>query len=326
MTLSNLLRRVALIPFCLSMTAAPVAMADTYPDQPVNLIVGFPAGGPTDLIARLVAQHLGSDLGEKFIVENKGGAGGNIGTKAVARARPDGYTGLVASLNLTINPWMTEGLDVDSRTDLMPVRTVGVAPTVLVVRNDFPAQSFGEFVQAVRQAPNKYNAAAQGASPLLAVELFTQLTNTQITPVPYKGAAAAMVDLIAGHVDMSFATLGSVLPHIKSGKVRVLAVASPERYVLLPDTPTFAESGMPDFRFDSWTGLLMPAGTPQAVIDTLQASLDKLVLSEDFAKHLQEMGMTPVADDTPADFANTIDRELVLYEKLAASARKKVEK
>ncbi|OZI49669.1 Bug family tripartite tricarboxylate transporter substrate binding protein [Bordetella genomosp. 4] len=326
MKLSTLLRRVALIPLCLGMMAAPAAMAATYPSQPVNLIVGFPAGGPTDLIARLIAQHLGSDLGEKFIVENKGGAGGNIGTKAAARAQPDGYTGLVASLNLTINPWMTEGLDVDSRKDLMPVRTVAIAPTVLVGRNDFPAKNFSEFVEAVRQAPNKYNSAAQGASPLLAVELFTQLTNTQITPVPYKGAAAAMVDLIAGHVDMSFATLGSVLPHIKSGKVRVLAVASPERYALLPDTPTFAESGMPDFRFDSWTGLLMPAGTPQAVIDTLKVSLDKLVISDDFKKQVLEMGMMPVLEDTPADFAKTIDRELVLYEKLAASARKKVEK
>ncbi|CAM4006042.1 Bug family tripartite tricarboxylate transporter substrate binding protein [Bordetella muralis] len=326
MKLSTLLRRAALIPLCLGMMAAPVAMATTYPNQPVNLIVGFPAGGPTDLIARLIAQQLGSDLGEKFIVENKGGAGGNIGTKAAARAKPDGYTGLVASLNLTINPWMTEGLDVDSRKDLMPVRTVAIAPTVLVVRDDFPAKNFSEFVEAVRQAPNQYNSAAQGASPLLAVELFTQLTNTQITPVPYKGAAAAMVDLIAGHVDMSFATLGSVLPHIKSGKVRVLAVASPERYPLLPDTPTFAESGMPDFRFDSWTGLLMPAGTPQAVIDTLKASLDKLVISDDFKQQVLEMGMMPVLQDTPADFAKTIDRELVLYEKLAASARKKVEK
>lgn len=326
MKFSTLLRRVATIPLCFGLIAAPAAMAETYPSQPVNLVVGFPAGGPTDLIARLVAQHLGSDLGQKFIVENKGGAGGNIGTKTAARAKPDGYTGLIASLNLTINPWMTEGLDVDSRKDLMPVRTVAVAPTVLVVRNDFPAKNFSEFVQAVRAAPNKYNAAAQGASPLLAVELFTQLTDTEITPVPYKGAAAAMVDLIAGHVDMSFATLGSVLPHIKSGKVRVLAVASPERYVLLPDTPTFVEEGMPDFRFDSWTGLVMPAGTPEAVIDTLKTSLDKLVASPEFEKQVWEMGMTPVMQDTPADFAKTIDRELVLYEKLAASASKKVEK
>ncbi|MVW70680.1 tripartite tricarboxylate transporter substrate binding protein [Bordetella sp. 15P40C-2] len=326
MRLSKFFRRIACLPLCLGLLSSPVVMAETYPSQPVNLVVGFPAGGPTDLIARLIAQHLGDDLGQKFIVENKGGAGGNIGTKAAARAKPDGYTGLVASLNLTINPWMTEGLDVDSRKDLMPVRTVAVAPTVLVVRNDFPANNFAEFVEAVRKAPNKYNAAAQGASPLLAVELFTQLTNTQITPVPYKGAAAAMVDLIAGHVDMSFATLGSVLPHIKSGKVRVLAVASPERYVSLPDTPTFAEAGMPDFRFDSWTGLLMPAGTSPAVIDTLKQSLDKLVVSPDFEKQVREMGMGPVLQDSPAEFAKTIDRELVLYEKLAASARKKVEK
>jgi len=322
----NLLRRIAVLPLCVGMLVAPVAMAETYPSQPVNLVVGFPPGGPTDLIARVVAQHLGTDLGQKFIVDNKAGAGGNIGTRAAARAKPDGQTGLIASLNLTINPWMTEGLDVDSRKDLMPVRTVAVAPTVLVVKNDFPATTFAEFVEAVRAAPNKYNAAAHGASPLLAVELFTQLTDTSITSVPYKGAAASMVDLIAGHVDMSFATLGSVLPHIKSGKVRVLAVASPERTSLLPDTPTFIESGMPDFRFDSWTGLLMPAGTPEPVITTLKESLDKLVALPDFEKKVADMGMYPVLNDSPAEFAQTIDRELVLYEKLAASATKKAAK
>ncbi|MCD0503240.1 Bug family tripartite tricarboxylate transporter substrate binding protein [Bordetella petrii] len=326
MKLVTLLRRAAWIPLCLGLAAAPAAYAQPYPSQPINLIVGFPAGGPTDLIARLIGQHLGTDLGQKVIVENKAGAGGNIGTKAAATSKPDGYTGLVASLNLTINPWMTTELDVDSRKDLMPVRTVAVAPTVLVVSNDFPARNFNEFLAAVRQAPDKYNAAAQGSSPLLAAELFTQLTGTVITPVPYKGAAPAMVDLIAGHVDMSFATLGSVLPHIKSGKVRVLAVASPQRYVLLPDVPTFAEEGMPDFRFDSWTGLLMPAGTPPAVIDKLKASLDKLAASPEFEKQVLEMGMTPVVQDTPEDFAKVIDQELVLYEKLAAAARKKVEK
>ncbi|CAM3697499.1 Bug family tripartite tricarboxylate transporter substrate binding protein [Bordetella tumulicola] len=325
MKISKFLR--CAIPLCLGLLTTPAAMAaDPYPSQPVNLIVGFSAGGPTDLIARLIAEHLGTDLGEKFIVENRAGAGGNIATKAAARSKPDGYTGMVASLNLTINPWMTADIDVDTRKDFMPVRTVAIAPTVLVVNNDFPAKNVKEFLEAVRQSPDKYNASAQGSSPLLAAELFTELTGTKITPIPYKGAAPAMVDLIAGHVDMSFATLGSVLPHIRSGKVRVLAVASPERYVLLPDTPTFAESGLPDFSFDSWTGLVMPAGTPPAVIEKLKVSLDKLVVSPKFEKQVHEIGMTPVLKDSPEQFAKTIDKELKLYEKLAASARKKVEK
>ena len=325
MKISKFLR--CAIPLCLGLLTTPAAMAaDPYPSQPVNLIVGFSAGGPTDLIARLITEHLGTDLGEKFIVENRAGAGGNIATKAAARSKPDGYTGMVASLNLTINPWMTADIDVDTRKDFMPVRTVAIAPTVLVVNNDFPAKNVKEFLEAVRQSPDKYNASAQGSSPLLAAELFTELTGTKITPIPYKGAAPAMVDLIAGHVDMSFATLGSVLPHIRSGKVRVLAVASPERYVLLPDTPTFAESGLPDFSFDSWTGLVMPAGTPPAVIEKLKVSLDKLVVSPKFEKQVHEIGMTPVLKDSPEQFAKTIDKELKLYEKLAASARKKVEK
>lgn len=325
MKISKFLR--CAIPLCLGLLTVPAAMAaDPYPSEPVKLIVGFSAGGPTDLIARLIAEHLGTDLGEKFIVENRAGAGGNIATKAAARSKPDGYTGMVASLNLTINPWMTADIDVDTRKDFMPVRTVAIAPTVLVVNNDFPAKNVKEFLETVRQSPDKYNASAQGSSPLLAAELFTELTGTKITPIPYKGAAPAMVDLIAGHVDMSFATLGSVLPHIRSGKVRVLAVASPERYVLLPDTPTFAESGLPDFSFDSWTGLVMPAGTPPAVIEKLKVSLDKLVVSPKFEKQVHEIGMTPVLKDSPEQFAKTIDKELKLYEKLAASARKKVEK
>jgi tripartite-type tricarboxylate transporter receptor subunit TctC len=319
------LRHGAGAALCAALLVLPAAQAAEYPARPVDLIVGFPPGGPTDVVARLISEHLTTDLHEKFIVENKAGASGDIATKNAARSKADGYTGLVASLNLTINPFMGSGIDVDSRKNLVPVRTVAVAPTVLVVNRDFPATNVKEFLDAVRKEPNRYNASSQGPSSLLAAEMFSQQTGLNITPIPYKGAAPAMVDLVAGHVQLSFATLGSVLPHIRSGKIRVLAVASPQRDPLLPGTPTFAESGMPDFRFDSWTGLVMPAGTPQAVIDTLARSLDKLAHSPAFEKQLAVLGMTPVLNDSPQSFAKTIDSELTLYEKLAIGARRKTE-
>lgn len=324
MTVSHVLRVAgrALLAACL--LAAPAVQAAGYPDRPVRLLVGFAPGGPTDLAARLVAKHLGADLGQAFIVENRAGAGGNIATKDAAGATPDGYTGLVAGINITINPWMTADMHVDSRKDLLPVRIVAIAPTILVVRNDFPARDFQEFLREVRKHPDTYNSAAPGSSPLLATELFSQQTGTRITPVPYKRASPAMIDLIAGHVDLSFATLGSVLPHIKSGKVRALALAAPERDAQLPDVPTFAELGMQDFRFDAWAGVLMPAGTPPAVIDTLARSLDKLAGSAEFEAQVLELGMKPVVQDSPSAFARTIDTELGLYKTLAQSVRGKI--
>ena len=316
--------RRALIAFAgaLALAAPLVAAADTdYPSKPVRVVVGFAPGGPTDIVARLVAKHLAGDLGQPFVIDNKAGAAGNIGTAEAAKAAPDGYTALVAGINLTINPYMTDDLKVDSRKDLKPVKMVAITPTVLVVRNDFPASNLKEFMAEVRKNPGKYSSAAPGSSPMLATVLYNQLTQSQITPVPYKGAAPAMTDLIAGHVDLSFATLGSVLPHIKAGKVKALAVATPERDAMLPDVPTFAESGMKGFRFDAWVGLVMPAKTPDDVVARLSKSLDKLVASKAYEEQLANAGLTPVKGGTPASYAKAIDEELSLYEKLAAKAR-----
>lgn len=315
-------RAVALTTCTLLLGAlAPALAQDAYPNKPVRVIVGFAPGGPTDIVARLVARHLAADLGQSFVVDNKAGAAGNIGTTEAARAAPDGYTLLVTGVNLTINPYMTDDLKVDSRKDLLPVKMVATMSTVLVVRNDFPATDFKSFLGEVRKNPGKYSSAAPGSSPMLGTVLFNQLTGSQIVPVPYKGAAPAMTDLIAGHVDLSFATLGSVLPHIQAGKVRALGIATPQRDPMLPQVPTFAEGGMDGFRFDAWTGLMAPAGTPQAIVDKLSRSLDKLAGSDTFATQLAQSGMRPVHDSTPARYAKAIDEELTLYEKLAAQAR-----
>ena len=299
----------------------PVAAQTDYPTKPVRVVVGFAPGGPTDIVARLVAKHLTTDLGQPFVVDNKAGAAGNIGTAEAARAAPDGYTALVTGINLTINPYMTDDLKVDSRKDLKPVKMVAITPTVLVVRNTFPASNFKEFAAEVHRNPGKYSSAAPGSSPMLATVLYNQITKSEIVPVPYKGAAPAMTDLIAGHVDLSFATLGSVLPHIKAGKLKALAVATPQRDAMLPDVPTFAESGMKDFRFDAWVGLVMPAKTPDDIVAKLSKSLDKLVVSKTYEEQLGNAGLTPIKGGTPASYAKVIDEELALYEKLAAKAR-----
>jgi tripartite-type tricarboxylate transporter receptor subunit TctC len=306
-----------------ALAALPTLAQTDYPNRAARVVVGFAAGGPTDNVARLVARHLNEDLKQPFIVDNKAGAAGNLATAEVVKAAPDGYTGLIASVNITINPAVMDDIRFDGRTDLKAVKSVATAPTVLVVRNDFPARNYAEFVAAVRKQPDKFNSAAPGASPLLATELFGQLTNTRITPVPYKGAAPAMVDLIAGHVDLSFATLGSVLPHIKAGKVRALAIASPQRDPQLPDVPTFVESGLPDFRFDAWVGLFMPAHTPDTVITRISGSLDRLVKSKAYESQLALVGMTPVTDSTPATFATTIDQETALYARLGKALKDK---
>lgn len=309
----------ALLAFALGFGATAAQANSNYPNKAVHLEVGFAPGGPTDIIARLAAQHLGDDLGQSFVVENKAGAGGNIATNNVTRARPDGYTGLVASINITINPFMTEGLRPESR-DLKPVKILANAPTVLVVRDSFPAKDFPGFLKEVKDNPEKYSSAAHGASPLLATTLFYQKTGAKIIPVPYKGAAPAMIDLMAGHVDLSFATLGSVMPHINSGKLRILAVAAPERLASMPDVPTFAEMGLKEFSFDSWVGLFMPPGTPDEVISVLERSLDKLVASDSYRAQIADAGFSPLPSD-PASFAAIIDKELALYEELVKATR-----
>lgn len=301
--------------------AVPLAAQAAYPERPVKLVVGFSAGGPTDIAARLVAKHLGQDLQQPFVIENKAGAGGNLATIEVAKSASDGYTGMVSGMNLTINPFMTEGLKVDSKRDFMPVRLFATSPTILVVRKDFPASNFEEFVKELKKKPGQYNASAQGASPVLAIELFKNRTGTDITSVPYKGAAPAMIDLVAGHVDLSFASLGSVMPHIQSGKVKALAIASAVRHKDLPNVQTFTEVGMPDFRFDSWVGMLFPKGTSADVIDKVDASIAKLVGQSDFAAALDKAGMEPVLQSSPASFSQLISQEMQLYQKLAAGIK-----
>jgi tripartite-type tricarboxylate transporter receptor subunit TctC len=323
------LKKVKLLAVGIALTAiASAASAErAYPSKPIQILVGFAVGGPTDIVARTVGKELSDALGQTVIIDNRPGANATIATSAVARAKADGYTGLFAATNHTINAVLYPNLSFKSVDDFAPVAAIAVAPTVLVVNKDFPAKDFGEFLAELKANPDKYAyaSAGSGGTPHLSAELFQQLTGTKITHVPFKGAAPAMTDVIAGHVPMSFATLGSVLPQIRSGQVRVLAVASPERSPLLPDTPTFEESGVKDFRLDSWYGLMMPAGTPKPIIERLSTEIQKITKKPEFAAKMAEAGLQPITDSNPKQYEKQMRDEVQLFDGLVKSSGLKVE-
>lgn len=309
----------------------PASAADTYPSRPARLIVGFAVGGPTDIVARVIANDLGKDLGQTFVVENRPGANATIAASMVARAAPDGYTGLIAATNHTINAVLYPDLPFKSVDDFAPVAAVAVAPTVLIVNKDFPASNLNEFLRVLRANPDKYSyaSAGSGGTPHLSAELFKKLTHTSIMHVPYKGAAPAVSDVMAGHVAMSFATLGSVLPQIKAGQVRALAVAAPQRSPLLPDVPTFAESSdepeLKQFRLDSWYGLMMPKGTPPAIVDRLAQALQRAARTPEFAAQMATAGLQPITDSDPRRFEQQLRDEVTLFADLVKSSNLKID-
>jgi tripartite-type tricarboxylate transporter receptor subunit TctC len=244
--------------------SAALAQPAPYPQQPVKLVVGFAAGGPSDLVARAFADQAAKSLSQTFIVENKPGANAVLATEAVAAAKPDGHTLLAAATNHTMIPALYAGrIKFDAAKSFTPVCTFAGSATVLVVGPSLPVKSVGEFLERVRAKPGSatYATPGLGSSPHLATETFRKLTGVSMVHVPYKGAAPAVTDLIGGQVDLSFATVGSVLPHIKSGKLTALAVAARQRSVLLPQVPTFDEAGVKGFVVDTWYGLMAPAGT-----------------------------------------------------------------
>lgn len=323
MTISTVRRAILTGLLALGATGSlPVMAADDYPTQPVRLIVGFSAGGPTDIAARVLAEGLQRELGQPFVVENRPGANATIATTAVARANPDGYTGLIFATNHTINAVLWPNLQYESVDDFAPVGAVAVAPTVLVVNKDFPAKDFNEFLAEVKSKPEEYSyaSAGSGGTPHLSAELFQQITGTKLRHIPYKGAAPAIADVIGGHVPMSFATLGSVLPQIKAGQVRALAVAAPERSPLMPEVPTFGEYGLKNFRLDSWYALAMPKGTPESIVNKLSAAVNKVVATEEFTEKMAVAGLQPVVNSTPADFEAQLRDEISLFDGLVKSA------
>ena len=279
----------------LGLYVAPSAQAQaTWPDKPVRLLVGFSAGGPTDVVARAFAEFASRTLGQPFVVDNKPGANTILAAEAVASAPADGYTLLLGATNHTMIPALySQRVKFDALRSFAPVCTLAVSPTVLVVGPSMPVKSIGEFLNEVKAAPGKrtYGTPGSGSSGHFASEQFTRLTGTTMNHIPYKGAAQATTDMMGGQVDSSFATLGSVLPQVQAGKLNALAVASPKRSALLPNVPTFEEAGVKGYSADAWYGLLAPANTPPATLATLRRVATEFAQAPATAEKFRLLGM-----------------------------------
>ncbi|MFS2098718.1 Bug family tripartite tricarboxylate transporter substrate binding protein [Variovorax sp. Varisp85] len=276
-----------------SLTAFPAFAA--FPDKPVKIVVPFAPGGGTDLVARTMGITMGQELGQPVIIDNKPGAGTIIGTDAVAKSQPDGYTLVMATVAHVVNPSLLPKLPYNYEKAFAPVMLVGISPNVLVVRAESPYKSVGDIIAAAKAHPGKLSFASQGAgtSAHLAGELFKNLTKTDITHIPYRGAGPAITDLLGGQVDVMFATAAAVGTFIESGKLRALAVTTASRSTApsLARVPTVAESGVPGYVADSWYGLYAPAGTPRDVIMKLNAAARKAVQTEAFRKRVESEGL-----------------------------------
>lgn len=298
-------------------TCLPAAQAEpAYPRQPITLVVPFPAGGPTDGMARVLAQKLGERLGQQVIVENKGGAGGIIAAEDVARAAPDGYRLFFGTTGtLAINPSLYRRLPYDPVKDFAPVGLMATTMNVLVVNPRLPASSLADLIKLAKARPGEltFGSAGNGSSNHLSGELFrTEAGGLQITHVPYKGSAPAFVDLLGGRISMMFDTISQQTQNIAKGKVRALAVTGPRRSPLLPDVPTAREAGLKNFDVTIWFGVLAPAGTPQPVIQRLNREIAGVMSAPDMKKLMQVQG-AEAAPDTPAEFAALIQHDLAKW-------------
>jgi len=307
--------------------AQPAMAEPTYPSKPIKLIVPFVPGGSTDVVARLLGAELKNELGQSVIVENKPGAGGNIGGDVVAKAAPDGYTLLLAAAGPTvINPSLYSKMPFDPMTQLAPVTMLVREHNLMVINSSIPAKTLQEFIAYAKSRPNEINFGSPGnGSPAqLAGELLNQKTGLKMAHVAYKGSGAAVVDLMAGHISMMIDNMPALLPHIQSGKIRALAVPSERRAAAMPDVPTFKEAGMSDFVITAWKGVMVPAGTPPDVVAKLQTSIAKIMNKADMKKRMIEMGAEP-AINTPEQFGTIIKNETAWWAALVKSTGTKVE-
>jgi len=301
--------------FCLALLAATAALAQPYPAKPVTFIVPFSPGGGTDISARTVAAKLTAKWGHAVVVENRAGAAGILGADAVARARPDGYTLLIANVGMvSINPALYPKLPYNPDTAFAPISLICELPFVLMASPSFAPNTVKELVAYARANPEKvtFASSGQGGSPHLTAEIFQLATGTRLTHVPYKGGGPAMTDLMAGHVDLLFASVLEGSAHIKAGKLKGLAVSHARRSPALPDVPTLAEAGVKGAESGSWIALLAPAGTPAAIINKVAADVKEVVAAADTRDKLIAQGAVPQAS-TPAELQALIDADLGRY-------------
>jgi tripartite-type tricarboxylate transporter receptor subunit TctC len=321
---------VRLLAFCSALLIVGSAAAQNagggYPNRPVRILCGFAAGGPTDVIARIVAQKLSVSLGQQFYVDDKPGAGGNIANAEGAKAAPDGYTLTMVSTGFMVNMSLYAKVPYDAVKDFAPITMVAYSPNVIVVHPSVPAKTVKELIELIKANPNKYSFAGPGigSTPHLSGELFKQQFGLDLVHVPFPGAAQAINSTMAGDTQIAFTALPPALGNIKAGKLRGLAVLAFKRAAELPDVPTMQEAGYPGQEADTLTGILAPAGTPKAVIDLLHREIVKAVADGDVTANLVKLGFVPVANK-PEEFGARIKSEMAKWGKVVHDAHLRIE-
>ena len=320
-------RRTALQLAALALASvAGAAHAQAWPSKPVSLVVPFPAGGTTDVLARALAERLSPAIGQPVIVENKPGAGATIGADYVAKAKADGHTLLIGAVHHTIASSVYKKLPYDFQKGFEPVTVIAMVPNVLVVNARTPAKNVNELVALIKAKPAEasYGSNGNGTAQHLIGTQFQQQTGTRLQHIPYKGSGPLATDLLGGQILMSFDTITPVLPHIKAGKLRPLAVTTAKRSPALPDVPTLQEAGLKDFDIGTWFGVLAPVGTPKPVLDRLLAEATKIIQSPDFRKRMDDIGAQPVGN-SPAEMAAQIRSETDKFSLLVKAGNVTVE-
>jgi tripartite-type tricarboxylate transporter receptor subunit TctC len=315
------------LPALLLAFVASLAAAQGYPSKPIHLIVPFPPGGPTDIVGRLVGQKLSEGLGQPVVVDNRPGAGGTVGSSAAAKAPADGYTLLYGSTStLAIAPALYRNLSYDPRHAFAPISLVSRGAIIAAVNAQVPARTLQEFIALAKKEPGKlsYASAGSGTPPHLAAELFKTVAGVDLLHVPYKGGAPAISDLAGGQVQAIFEGQVTLLPHIKSGKVRALAITGAQRDPALPDVPTFAEAGLPSYDGYFWSGLVAPAGTPGEIVTRLNGVLLQALNAPDARDALTRQGLEP-APTTPQQFAEFIASEVERWGRVAKDSGAKLD-
>jgi len=311
----------------LSVAAMAAAQAQGYPSKPVRLIVPYPAGGTTDIIARVAAQQLSERLKQPFVVENKGGANGAIGSAEVARSPADGYTLLMGTASTHgINSAVYKTLPYDAVKDFAPVTIVASTPNIIAVHPSVPAKNLQELLALAKAQPGKlnYGSTSLGGSPHMSAELLKMMAHVDMLHVPYKGAAPMLTDLMGGQVQVGFDNLPSTINFVRSGKVRAIAVTTAQRWPGAPEIPTVAESGVPGYEVSGWFGLLAPAGTPPAVLKTLQQAIAEAVKQPEVNKQMLDLGALPVAN-TPEAFAALVQADVAKWREVVKSTGVKLD-
>ena len=297
--------------------AASTAVADSYPSRPVRLVVPYPPGGSADIVARRIVDDWAKELGASMVVENRAGAGGNIGVDAVAKSPKDGYTIGLQTVSLAINPSIFARMPYDTQKDLTAIGTVASSQHVLVVNNNFPAKNTKELIAAAKASPGKYSygSAGSGSTFHMSAELFKAVADVDILHVPYKGGGPALIDTIGGQVDMSFPVLSAALQQVQGGKLRAIGVTGPKRSPLMPEVPTLGESGATGYSFETWFMVFAPAGTPKPVIDKLNVALNKVLNDPGLKERLAKEGIDPTPS-SPDQAQAKLNREMELWAKV----------